>query len=70
MFLRPDERPRTVLARVLGLGAFGIVVLAQAALQVVRVADIELAGRILDDIDPEWPRFLAQTPRVGLEPTT
>ena len=53
MFLGPDKRPRTVFARVPGLRTFGIVVLGQAALYVVRVADIEPASRILNDIDPE-----------------
>ncbi len=65
MILRPDQLPRDVLGRVLALGVRRIVVLVEAAIQIISLTDVESAVRILENIHVE-----RQTPRVGLEPTT
>ena len=52
MLLRPYDLPRAVLDGVFGLGAIGIVVFSQAAIQVIGLADVEASLGILQHVDP------------------
>ncbi len=62
----PNETPRSrVLCRVFRLVVGGVVMLFDAAGQVLGLPDVEPTDWILDNVDEE-----RQPPRVGLEPTT
>ncbi len=66
MRLLPNEGPWPgVLARVLRLVVGAVVVLFDAAGQVLGLPDVERAVGVFDNVDEE-----RQSPRVGLEPTT
>ena len=52
----PNQCPRAALARVLRPPAFGIVVVCQAPIEVVRLADIEAPSRVLKDVYVEHTR--------------
>ena len=65
MLLRPNQPPRSVLECVLGQGTLGRVMFSESPAQIIRMASVELANVVLQDVDVK-----GQTPRVGLEPTT
>ena len=65
MLLRPNQPRRSVLECVLGQGTIGRVVFTESPGQIIRMAGVELANVVLQDVDVK-----GQTPRVGLEPTT
>ena len=74
MFFAPDQLPRAILAGELSRQFVPPVVGIKPDLQVVGVANVELSGRILEDVNPiharrRWlPKNLA--PETGLEPVT
>ena len=65
---RPDKTPRAVFSSELASNRVCAVVVGEAKIQVLSVADVEFAIGILEDVDPKHKQKLA--PEVGLEPTT
>ena len=66
MLFKPDQFPRSrVLGRVFLFAVCRIVMLSNATLQILGLANVKPAIRILQNV-----RKKRQTPRVGLEPTT
>ena len=70
MFFAPNQPPGSVLLRVLAADLLRGVVLGDAAIQVIRVTDVEAPLLILKEVGPKAVRRVVQPPRVGLEPTT
>jgi hypothetical protein len=63
----PDKAPRSVFERVFSVRRTGPIVLANTAIQIVGLADVESPGLTLEDVNPKWSEF--QAPRLGLEPS-
>ena len=68
MQLGPDQDPRAILCGKLAARRIRVIVLCNTALQIVRLADVETAMRILKDVDPELTCGVWQAPPQGLEP--
>ena len=64
MRFTPNQRPWSVLVRVLRANLLRAVVLGYAAIQVVRVTDVQPPGGILENVGPEFALLISQPPRV------
>ena len=54
MWLAPDKLPRAALVREGDVTAAGFVVLHFATLRIVRVANVEFARGVLENVHPEF----------------
>ena len=65
----PDQVPGAMSVSE-GDVADGAVVIGETTLEIVAVADVETAGDVFEDVNPESAVGRFQTRQVGLEPTT
>ena len=73
VLLAPHQSPGTIFTGVLSECSVSAVVVGETHIQVVGVTDVELAKRILEDIDVVHrlePRRKEMAPEAGLEPAT
>ena len=70
MHLRPDKSPRPILGRELVTRRHRIIMLRDTAAEIVGLPDIERAGALFKNVNPELAGYRSQAPRQGLEPWT
>ena len=65
VFFAPNQFPRAIFPREFAHYLIGAVVRLKPAIEVIRVSDIELAGRVLEYVHPIHNRFAKWLQRQG-----